>query len=272
MSKRPLIGCGTYRKTADQDSPIELFGLMPVYVQAVLNAGGLPVLLPLSLSQQDLHDLLPRLDGILLPGGGDMQPSYYGGNEQDPTVRDIDTLRDAFEVTVIRHAVQNEKPILAICRGLQVFNVALGGSLWEDVGTQMPGAVRHDYFKTFRRDHLAHDVTVQPNSLLHTILGADTIAVNSLHHQGIRNLAPDLRASAVAPDNLIEAVEVDGHPFAIGVQWHPEQLLNVEPRMGQLFHHFVAAAGANGAANGAANVAAHGAAHGAADSVLPGAS
>lgn len=249
MTNRPLIGCGTYRKTADQDAPIEVFGLMPSYVNAVLAAGGLPVLIPLALSSEDLQALLPRLDGVLLPGGGDIEPSYYGGNDDDPSVRDVDKVRDAFELALIRHAVQNNKPMLAICRGLQVFNVALGGSLWEDIGNQMPGAIRHDYFGKGMRDHLAHDVKVSRGSLLHDILGTDALRVNSLHHQGIRALAPDLTASAVSTDNLIEAVEVDGHPFAVGVQWHPEHLLQAEPRMTLLFKRFVTASGA--ASNGA---------------------
>lgn len=244
MSNRPLIGCSTYQKTADQESPIEVYGLMPSYVRAILAVGGLPVLIPLALSAEDLLALLPRLDGILLPGGGDMQPSYYGGNDEDPTVRGVDKVRDEFEVTIIRHAVDDEKPLLAICRGLQVFNVALGGSLWEDVHSQMPGAMRHGFFDG-ARDYLAHDVMIRPDSMLHDIFNTDTVRVNSLHHQGIRALAPNLRASAVAPDNLIEAIEVDGHPFAVGVQWHPEHLLQSEPRMAHLFRRFVTVA-ANG--------------------------
>ena len=246
MINRPLIGCATYRKTVDQVPPIEVYGLMPSYTKAVLAAGGLPVLIPLGLSTEDLQALLPRLDAVLLPGGGDVEPSYYGGNDDDPTVRDVDILRDQCELFLIRHALKTEKPLLAICRGLQVFNVALGGSLWEDIGTQMPGAMRHDFFGKGQRDLLAHEVVVHPGSLLHNILGSDTIRVNSLHHQGIRALAPELFASAVAQDNLIEAVEVEGHPFALGVQWHPENILQAEPRMKLLFQRFVAVAG-NGA-------------------------
>lgn len=240
MKNRPLIGCGTYRKMADQESPIEVYGLMPSYVQAVLSAGGLPVLIPLALSSDDLQALLQRLDGVLLPGGGDMEPSCYGGHDNDK-VRDIDKVRDQFELNLIRHAVDSDKPLLAICRGVQVFNVALGGSLWEDISSQMPGSIRHDY-KNGQRDHLAHEVSVQPGSLLHNILNTETIRVNSMHHQGLRALAPDLQATAVAPDNLIEAVEIQGHRFAVGVQWHPENMLQVEPRMTQLFRRFVEAA------------------------------
>ena len=236
---RPLIGCATYRKTVDQPSPIEVYGLMPAYTDAVLVAGGLPVLIPLGLSVDDLQALLQRLDGILLPGGGDVEPGQYGGNSNDPTIREVDNLRDRSELILIRHALQSQTPLLAICRGLQILNVALGGSLWEDVHDRMPGAMRHDYFDNGRRDFLAHEVSVRPGSLLHDTLGTNAIQVNSMHHQGIRTLAPDLRAAAAAPDNLIEAVEVDGHHFALGVQWHPENILQAEPRMNLLFRRFV---------------------------------
>ncbi|HZD10478.1 MAG TPA: gamma-glutamyl-gamma-aminobutyrate hydrolase family protein [Candidatus Binatia bacterium] len=247
MSDRPLIGCATYRKTVDQTPPIEVFGLMPSYTQAVLEAGGLPALIPLGLSEADLEALLARLDGILLPGGGDVEPALYGADNDDPIVRGVDQLRDQCELLLIRHALETQKPLLAICRGLQVFNVALGGSLWADVYSQMPGAMRHDNYEDGRRDFLAHDVSVRPGSLLHNILGEDAIRVNSLHHQGIRRLAPQLSVSAVAPDNLIEAVEFAGHRFALAVQWHPENLLQAEPRMSLLFRHFVAAANGAGA-------------------------
>jgi putative glutamine amidotransferase len=133
---------------------------------------------------------------------------------------------------------------LAICRGLQLFNVALGGSLWEDVTDSMPGAITHDYFGQGQRDYLAHEVTVSPDSLLAAALQSNgSIAVNSLHHQGIRQLAPSLVPVAWAPDGLVEAIEYPDHPFAVGVQWHPENLLQAEPRMRLLFRGFVQAAG-----------------------------
>lgn len=245
MRTRPLIGCATYRKTVNQDPPTEVYGLMPAYSQAVLAAGGLPVLIPLGLERSDLRELLQRLDGILIPGGGDVRPAHYGGNEAEPTIRDVDDVRDGAEFLLIRHALEKQRPLLAICRGLQVMNVALGGTLWEDVTSRMPGAMQHDRFEQKARDYLAHEVKIQPGSLLQQVLGTKTIRVNSMHHQGIRTLAPVLSVSAVAPDNLIEAVEVPGHPFALGVQWHPENMLEAEPRMSLLFRGFVEAA-ANG--------------------------
>ncbi len=241
MTERPLIGCGTYRKTVDQTPPIEVYGLMPAYVNAVRAAGGIPILIPLGLDADEVRALLARVDGLLLPGGGDVGPAHYGGNDRDPTVRDIDDARDRAEFLLIEHALEQAKPLLAICRGLQIFNVALGGSLWEDVHHHMPGAMAHDYFRQKGRDFLAHDVTITPGSLLARALALteERSPVNSLHHQGIRRLAPGLRAVATAPDGLIEAVEVPDHPFALGVQWHPENLVATMPPMRSLFHSFV---------------------------------
>ena len=248
MSQRPLIGCGTYRKTVDQTPPIEVYGLMPAYVDAVRAAGGIPILIPLGLEEGEIRALLARVDGLLLPGGGDVGPSHYGGDDGDPTVRDIDDARDRAEFLLIRHALEQVKPLLAICRGLQIFNVALGGSLWEDVHRHMPGAMAHDHFRHRGRDFLAHDVTIVPGSLLARVMAleGDRSPVNSLHHQGIRRLAPGLRAVATAPDGLIEAVEAPDHPFALGVQWHPENLVASVPPMRRLFRSFVETAARNG--------------------------
>lgn len=244
MSSHPLIGCATYHKTIPQKQPIEMIGLMPSYIEAVRAAGGLPVLVPLGLDEEELGAVLERLDGILLPGGGDVAPAAYGGDEQATTIRDVDIRRDEAEFRLLRQALAGEKPLLAICRGLQLLNVALGGSLWEDVAESMPGAIAHDYFGRGQRDYLAHPVTVAAGSRLAQVLQSNgTIAVNSLHHQGIRELAPSLVPVAWAPDGLVEAVEYPNHPFALGVQWHPENLLHNEPRMRLLFRGFVQAAG-----------------------------
>jgi putative glutamine amidotransferase len=245
MAQRPLIGCATYRKQVEQTPPIQVYGLMPAYTAAIVAAGGLPVMIPLGLDEDALHAILQRLDGILLPGGGDVEPNRYGGNHAHRTLRDVDDVRDQAELLLVRHAIAQEKPLLAICRGVQIFNVALGGSLWEDVAEHMPGAIIHDYYHKHGRDFLAHEVRLQPNSRLAQILGPEDLAVNSLHHQGIRDLASAISAAATAPDGLVEGVEISGHPFAVGVQWHPENLLEVQPRMRHLFEGFIIAS-ANG--------------------------
>jgi putative glutamine amidotransferase len=239
---RPLIGCTTYRKTADQNPPIEILGLMPSYVQAVVAAGGLPVLIPLGLQEAELLAILQRVDGVLLPGGGDIDPELYAGMNNHTTLWGIDADRDRVEVVVARQAVQQQKPLLAICRGHQLLNVALGGSLYEDVHSLAPSLVKHDNYRVRPRNYLAHDVTIAADSLLAQQLGCTETAVNSLHHQAIRDLAPALTAVATAPDGLIEAVEVHSHPFAIGVQWHPENLIEDDPAMLNLFKGFITAA------------------------------
>lgn len=242
-TRKPLIGCTTYRKASGESPPIDVLGLMPSYLEAVVAAGGIPVMIPLGLSDEDLRTAIQQMDGILLPGGGDIEPSIYQG-QGHPTVAGIDADRDRVEITVARTAVHQQKPLLAICRGLQVLNVALGGSLWEDVELLMPQAMHHEHVHSHPRNYLAHNVTIEPDSLLAKQLGMTETAVNSLHHQGIRRLANDLRATAVAPDDLIEAVEVINHPFALGVQWHPENLIHSAPHMLGLFRGLVEAAAA----------------------------
>lgn len=231
--KRPLIGLTTYRKNA-QDSGVPLFGLMRSYVEAVTAAGGMPLLIPLGLDNEVLTSILERVDGLVLPGGGDIDPLAYGGGDHD-LLRGIDEDRDRVEINLARAAVETEKPFLAICRGHQVLNVALGGSMWEDLAAQMPRSIRHDYYGVGARTDRPHNVQVRPDSRLAAILGGEDVPVNSLHHQGLRNLAPDLRVSATSEDGLVEGVEIDGHPFAIGVQWHPENLVKIDPAMHNLF-------------------------------------
>lgn len=240
---RPVIGLTTYRKVAAQASPIPLMALMPTYIEAVTAAGGIPVLIPLGLDEDALRALLSRLDGLILTGGGDIAGEYYRSEHND-FIFDVDTDRDRVELFLAREAVSQNKPLLAICRGHQMLNVALGGTLYEDILEWMPGAIKHDFFGEFPRNHQAHPVAIEPGSKLAAALGRREASVNSLHHQGIRDLAPGLKAAAHAPDGLIESVEAEGHPFALGVQWHPENLIHDEPDMLSLFRGLVAAAGA----------------------------
>ena len=241
---RPLIGLTTYRKNA-QDSGAPLYGLMRSYVDAVAGAGGIPLLIPLGLDSEDLFLILQRVDGLILPGGGDIDPQAYRGVNHE-TIRGIDEDRDRVEINLAREAVQTAKPFLAICRGHQVLNVALGGTMWEDLAAQRPDNIRHDYYGTGARTDRPHTVQVRKGSRLAGILGSEEAPVNSLHHQGVRDLASELTVSATAPDGLVEGVEIEGHPFAIGVQWHPENLVGIDPAMHNLFVSLVAAS-ANGA-------------------------
>jgi putative glutamine amidotransferase len=234
----PLIGITTYRILSRYGYPV--IGVTEAYNQALSRAGAHPVLVPLGLPDDSLQGLLARLDGILFSGGGDVHPQRYGA-QPHPLVDSVDEDRDRVEITLIQEVMARGIPFLGICRGLQVINVALGGSLYEDLLDQHPNALKHDRFPGEARDFLAHPVTINRDSQLLDILGSAEIEVNSLHHQGIRRLSPKLRATAHAPDGVIEAVEAPAHPFGLAVQWHPEWL-QAHLAMRALFEKFVQAA------------------------------
>lgn len=238
----PLIGI-TSNFTPVSESPFGAFSLGEAYVQAVLDAGGLPVIIPSGLSPDKLQELLARVDGLLLSGGGDIHPRFFGG-QPHPRVDGVDERRDMLEIQAARVAVERGKPFLGICRGIQVINVALGGTLHTHIPDQVEGALRHDWFPGIPRNYLAHSVQVESDSRLAGILGDGAVEVNSLHHQGIDRLAPGLLAAAYSPDGVVEAVEVSGHPFGLGVQWHPEWLQEHAPQV-RLFQALVRAAQAS---------------------------
>lgn len=239
--KLPIIGCTSYRKQISQQSPIEVYGLMPSYSEAISKAGGALIQIPLGLSEEQLTTIVERVDGLLLPGGGDVEPGVYNGRHHD-TLWGIDPERDRTEFFLTRLAVDQSKPLLAICRGIQVFNVAMGGTLWEDIASMVPEAIVHRAPVGLPRNHLQHTVTVKPESKLAACLGQHESWVNSLHHQAIRELAPALTVTATSEDGLVEAAEVLGHPFALGVQWHPENLVADDLAMLGLFRGLVRAA------------------------------
>jgi putative glutamine amidotransferase len=244
LTRRPVIGCTTYRKLVQQEPPFVIYGVAPAYVEAIVAAGGIPLLIPLGLGDNDLAALVEHLDGLILTGGGDVAPERYGG-QRHPAVKDVDNERDRIEFTLVKQIMGRRKPVLAICRGCQLFNVALGGTLWEDIASQKSGALSHDLNNIQPRNHLGHTVNIEAGSALARYLGTTTTWVNTLHHQGIRELGPGLRITAVAPDGLIEGVEIPDHPYAIGVQWHPEWLVASDPAMLSLFKGLVQVAGSN---------------------------
>jgi putative glutamine amidotransferase len=235
MPAQPLIALIATRQTHLKRAPT--YEIPQAYLDAILTAGGLPMLLSTSLSITALPELVNRFDGFVLSGGGDVDPALYGGH-LDATVHSIDPERDAFERALIPLVLQADKPLLAICRGAQILNVVLGGSLYEDIPSSLPAALRHDWYPDIPRDYLAHTVEIEPGSRLAEILGTRELRTNSLHHQAIRQPAPALEVVAHAEDGVIEAVELPVKRFAIGVQWHPECLPN-EPAMQKLFKGFI---------------------------------
>lgn len=183
-----------------------------------------------------------QVDGLLFTGGGDVDPTFYNEAPAVDNLSDVQKVRDIHEIELMRLAMEMQKPFFAICRGIQIMNVAVGGTLWQDIARQYHQPIRHDFYYTdnrFPRYYIAHDVKVKNESLLGQILGQDRISVNSLHHQGIKNVAPVLRVSALADDGLVEALEVKDHPFGLGVQWHPEELIDEHESARKIFAAFV---------------------------------
>jgi putative glutamine amidotransferase len=247
MSARPLIGIPAQTLQAIDGIPEGLphsWVMNSRYYQATAAAGGAPVMIPLfDEDLATLRALYDRLDGILLAGGVDMDPCTFGDTPH-PKLGRTDPARDAVEIALARWAVDDRKPILGLCRGLQVMNVALGGTLFQDIEAQVPGALKHDYYPTagFERDHPAHLVAIADGSRLAAAFGVPDVTVNSMHHQAVREVAPALHVSARAPDGLIEAVESGTDHFLVGVQWHPEMFEQSDPRTRRLFRDFITAA------------------------------
>ena len=217
---RPLIGipCST---AIDADSPPG-YRVNQAYARAVELTGGSPVLIPLlSPESPALRALFDALDGILLPGGADLQPETYGASRHSK-LGAVDPERDATELALARWALAESKPILGICRGQQCLNVAAGGSLFQDIESEIPGALTHRHEP---RGALAHHIRVDPASALAEVLGASSFDANSLHHQAVKDVAPGFKPVAWAPDGVIEGMERRDHPFALAVQFHPEELV-----------------------------------------------
>ena len=234
--QHPLIGITVHPETAPDRAVLDR--LLATIIGSVERAGGLPVLIPLQLEEATLAQLFGRLDGLLLSGGGDIDPARYGA-ARHPTVGGVDETRDRVELELARWAVRSAKPTFGICRGMQVLNVACGGTLYQDI-SEYQGAQRHTFYPGLPDDLLAHPVQIAEESRLARIVGRQQIEVNSLHHQACRELAPGFEIAAQAPDGLIEALEVRDHPFALAVQWHPEVLGNM-PEARALFEALVGA-------------------------------
>lgn len=238
---KPLIGLTTSRMQNLAKLPI--FGTNIPYAKSIADAGGIPFLIPLSLSDDDLDLLLSRVDGILLTGGYDVDPRRYG-NQLHPKVEGVDADRDRVEIHLVQALIQLGKPFFGICRGFQIINIALGGSLYEDLPEQFSSEIIHDNHD-HPRNYLAHTVDVRSGSRLSEFLGIGDKDVNSLHHQGVNRLGRGLQLSAMAPDRLVEAFELVDYPFGLAVQWHPEELQE-HFSMRNLFKAFVQSSQSDG--------------------------
>jgi len=228
-------------------------GVKDAYVNAVIMAQGMPILIPLLDDKANLETIWNRLDGLLLPGGGDISPKFYGAEIKTELVA-MNPLRDQIELWMARRALSDDMPLLAICRGMQVLNVAAGGTLHQDIASEIPTAREHNCCPPeHKSDYLAHVVQPHIDSLLaRAIQGGDTsyppptLHVNSRHHQALKEIGEGLVAVARSPDGIIEAVESPIHRFMLGVQWHPEDLMQHDHTMKHLFESLVQAAAAKG--------------------------
>ncbi|MBI5931851.1 MAG: gamma-glutamyl-gamma-aminobutyrate hydrolase family protein [Chloroflexi bacterium] len=237
----PLIGITTTRAHIEYNRYRD--GIAAEYPNAVMRAGGIPLLIPLSIiehgDESQLRSMYERLDGILIPGGGDVHPDCYG----EPLTEfeyEIIPMRDQLEVTLAKWAFEDDRPLLGICRGQQVMNVALGGTLMHDIKHELNGkSLPHRQPNEQVRTYLAHQVEVKSDSRLAMALGCNRVAVNSIHHQAVGKLAAPLKATAFANDGVVEGIEIPDAHFYMGVQWHPECLVDTVPEMETLFRQFV---------------------------------
>lgn len=234
----PIIGVTTYNQENKSGYPIS--AVMKKYISVIGDAGGAVVLIPSGMTERALVSIMGKLNGVLFTGGGDVDPSFYNF-EDHHFLKQVDTDRDLTEMTLAKSVVSSGIPFLGICRGLQVINVAFGGTLFSHIPFQLSNAIKHDYNSSTERELLVHDVMLETDSQLMQIMGEEKLRVNSLHHQGIKDLAQDFRAVGFSPDGLIEAIELPTHQFGMAVQWHPEWLSQY-PSARRLFTAFVQSA------------------------------
>jgi putative glutamine amidotransferase len=243
LSRFPLIGLPTLAIPPGPKPP--RYGINQSYVRALTAAGCAPVLIPLLDDDDRLRAIYERLDGIVFPGGADIAPEEYGEQPID-NLNVIEAPRDRTELTLARWAFADDLPTLGICRGQQVLNVALGGTLYQDLRHQAVTQVEHSDADGRARTALIHRVRLDPNSRLAQLIDETSVEVNSLHHQAVKTVAPQLRATGTSEDGVIEALESDDRRFLIAVQWHPEEIDQL-PWVQRLFAGFARAASARAA-------------------------
>lgn len=233
--KKPIIGL---TPLIDQDK--NWVWMLPAYLDVIKQVGGIPMILPCIEEPPDVQQLANCIDGLLIPGGQDVQPSLYGEQPLEQTDKPC-TERDSFELLLLKEFLKTDKPIFGICRGSQIINVSLGGRLYQDLPTQKPSKTIKSHNQECPYSKTVHTIAVEPNSLLYQSVGVETLSVNSLHHQGISTLAKPLAVAGRADDGLIESYYHPGKPFLLGVQWHPEFLFRDYPEQLALFQKFVEA-------------------------------
>ena len=239
---RPIIGVIAARYPRPSGDGM-LSGIGEQYLRAVEAGGGIPLLIHLTHDPAVLQAHYQHCDALLFAGGGDVDPAIFG-HARHPKLGTVEPLRDEVELALARRAIDDAKPVLGICRGIQLLNIALGGTLFQDIPSELPEASDHYASSTVPgRAHLAHPITLEPGSWLAARLGTHVLPVNTFHHQALRDIAPGLQVTGRAPDGVVEAVEGTGAGLVIGVQCHPEELWeSADTRWARLFAGFVDAA------------------------------
>ncbi|MCD7855629.1 MAG: gamma-glutamyl-gamma-aminobutyrate hydrolase family protein [Clostridiales bacterium] len=228
---KPIIGV-TPLFDVEKDS----IWMVPGYLKGIEAAGGLPVILPLTENLDDISQLFHKCGGFLFTGGHDISPSLYN-EEASPNFGDALPERDSMEKQLLSLCLEYDKPAFGICRGIQLFNAILGGSLYQDLPTEHSSEISHKMKPPY--DLSAHSVSLVKDTPLQKYLGRDTLNVNSYHHQAIKTLAPCLKPQAFSPDGLTEAVYLPENKFIHAVQWHPEFMYKTDPIQQKIFNFFI---------------------------------
>ena len=237
---RKIVGILGSTSQATADSGPRQY-LNRAYVWAVENAGGVPVILPVTRDPDVISRYLGVVDGLLLSGGVDVAPAYFG-EEPHPHLGTVDDDRDTTEMPLIREALAQDMPVFAICRGIQSLNIALGGTLYQDIPSQAPSAIHHQQSDIgIARSQTSHSVRIVADSRLRNIVGVEEMQTNSFHHQSLKQVADGLVVTASAPDGIIEAAESPAHRYVVAVQFHPEETAPNDLHSRQLFEAFIAA-------------------------------
>lgn len=248
MTRSPLILVGPSTERRGVEFYDYSISLSHAYTDAVAAAGGIPLVFPCRPDPKAIAEAVSRADGVMLTGGDDIQPGLYAPSlpeKLQATVNGVDPNRDLVEMLLIQEVFRQRRPLLAICRGEQILNVALGGTLITDIPLEVPGTINHSRMDL--KDRAVHKILIEPDCILDDIFGVESVEVNSSHHQAACKIAPGLRVTAASPDGLVEALELapcktPALPYLLAVQFHPERLIHRYPQFLELFRSFIRAA------------------------------
>lgn len=248
MKRKPIILATSFVDEEYERKDFDYICVKRSYVDCLLAFGAIPLVVPFQSGKENLKALALMADGLLLPGGEDIHPQHYGEEDVHESSGPFSHERDDVEINLARFFIANKKPVFGICRGGQILNVALGGTLYQDIGSEMETSVRHEYdtsvSKLERYTQDIHDVFFMRGTVLASFFEYEKIVTNSLHHQAVKNVAPTLRVSAISEDGVIEAIESQDMStnWILGVQWHPEALTKKHTEQSVLFEKFIEAA------------------------------